>query len=188
MARVREVFDPDPRQGPCIVDHERQVAAAGLGIPPDKLVPRRDLPGRGAEAEDGEGFASGGPNEVLRAGQRRIAEVASDELVPEAAFARVPDGLNGDGLDIGETLGGRERGPVGRGTGHERTADDRRAPWRRQDDHAVHAQHGDARAPLGRRRACASRGGGRPPATAPGGGGRPSGRGSTSSSEKSRPQ
>ncbi len=47
--------------------------------------------------------------------------IASDELVPEAAFARIPDRLHGDGLDIGETLGGRDQGPVGRGTGHERT-------------------------------------------------------------------
>ena len=139
-----------PGQGSGVVDHQRQVAAAGFGVPPHALVPRRDLPSCGAEAEDGEGFAIGGPDEVahLRTGQRRVAEVASDELVPEAAFVRVPAGIDNDGLDVGETFGGRDRRLVGRGAGHGRTAHGRRLPRRRQDDQAVavHAQHGDARA------------------------------------------
>ena len=57
-----------PGYGSGVVDHQREVAAAGLGIP--ALVPLRDLPGCGAEAEDGEDFAVGGPDEVahLRTG------------------------------------------------------------------------------------------------------------------------
>ena len=43
------------------------------------------LPGCGAKAEDGGGFAVGGPDEVARAGQCRVTKVASDALVPEAA-------------------------------------------------------------------------------------------------------
>ena len=73
-----------------------------------ELVPGRDLPGCGAEAGNGKGFAADGPDEVLRARQRRVA--ASDELVPGAACVR----LRGGGSGIGEG----DQGP--RGTGHGR--------------------------------------------------------------------
>ena len=56
----REVFDPNPGQDQesGVVDHQRQIAAADLGVPSRKL--RRDLLGCGAEAKDGEGFTAGG--------------------------------------------------------------------------------------------------------------------------------
>ena len=88
------------------------------------------------------GSPPSGPDEVLRAVQRRAAEIADDELVPKAAFACVPDRLRGGGLDVSETFGDREQGPAGRGTGHRRTAGICLGGGRT----AVHAQHGDARA------------------------------------------
>lgn len=53
------------------------------------------------------GSPPGGPDEVLRARQRRVAEIAGDELVPEAAFACVR--LRGGGLGIGEMFVDRGR-------------------------------------------------------------------------------
>ena len=68
------------------------------GLQPMKLSRGAVFPGRGTEAEHGQGLAGGGVDEVahLGAGQGVVAEVvvAGDEGVPQP-----PLGAGGDGFD-----------------------------------------------------------------------------------------
>lgn len=96
-----------------------------------ELVPRRDLQGCGAEAEESEVLRRQRPGRSSARGQRRVAGIVSDELVPEVAFTRVR--LHGDELDIGETFGVRGRSVAGTG-----------GRWALALAAAVPAQHGDA--------------------------------------------
>ena len=72
-----------------VIDDQRQVALAGGGIPADEPVAGSGLPGRGAEAQQGQQEAVGRVHEVpqLGARQRFVAKVvvALDVLVPEPA-------------------------------------------------------------------------------------------------------
>ena len=99
--------DPGQDQESGVADHRRQTAAGGLGV----LALRRDLPGCGAE--DGEG--GGGPDEAARA-----ASSGRERRTRSGGGLRSRSGRD-DGLDVGETFGGRNRGLVGRGAGHGRT-------------------------------------------------------------------
>ena len=87
-----EVFAVDPRQDEeaGIVHDEVQVALPLIGRPADELIPRFDLPGARAEAEDGDDVA-GGTHEVaqLRPGHELMSEImmAFDIGVPQERVA-----------------------------------------------------------------------------------------------------
>ncbi len=104
--KVRDA-DPGQDQEASVIDDQRQVALAHGGGPADKAVAGSGFPGGGAEAEQGQGQAVAGVDEVaqLGAGQVLVAEivVAVDELVPDAT-AGVPgaQGIETERTDLVE--------------------------------------------------------------------------------------
>ena len=112
-----EVRDAGPGQDQeaGVIDDEGEVAQAGGGVPADEAVTGAHFPGGGREAEQGEGEAAGGVDEVAQLGAGESGEpevvVALDVFVPEeAAGIAGPQQIEVEGADVGEGAGQVERG------------------------------------------------------------------------------
>ena len=135
-----------------LLDHEVKVLAAHVRCPSDDPVARRQLPGGGGEAEQGEGLASAVMDGVshLCPDQPGVAQivVSGDELVPQRPLAgRAHHGADIEWAYLVEAGRWREQWGFGLRPEGDRLGPALLAFRHRQGDPfvPVHGEHGDPR-------------------------------------------